>query len=454
MENLRKLPKMDRLLEHAAAAGWEARYGREPVLGALRSSVEEARARVLAGEPCPEAEAILESARSQLERESRPSLRPAINASGVIVHTNLGRAPLSEEAIAAMGAVARGYSTLEYDVEEGERGSRYVHASRLLAQLTGAEDGLVVNNNAAAVMLVLATFARDRQVVLSRGQLVEIGGGFRVPDVMRQSGAELVEVGTTNRTYVRDYEAAITERTAALMVVHRSNFQIVGFTHEPALEALAELAHRRGLLLIDDLGSGTLIDTAQFGLEREPRVQERIVAGADLVCFSGDKLLGGPQAGYIVGRRKLIERLKQQPLLRALRVDKVTLAGIEATLRRYQRGDVLLHLPVWRSISMPLEEIEARAQAWKEQLGLGEEVASVRDARSTVGGGSLPGMTLPTRALAVRIEAPDAFVRRLREGEPPVVARIEDDRVLFDPRTVMPHEDGQLVRSIRAALRG
>lgn len=453
MENLRKLPKMDRLLESAAAAGWEARYGREPLLGALRASVEEARARVLEGEPCPEIEAILERARRGLERETRPTLRPVINASGVVIHTNLGRAPLSDEAIAAMGAVARGYSTLEYDVEEGERGSRYVHAARLLAQLTGAESGLVVNNNAAAVMLLLAAFARDRQVVLSRGQLVEIGGGFRIPDVMRQSGAELVEVGTTNRTYVRDYEAAITERTAALMVVHRSNFQLVGFTHEPALEELAELAHRRGLLLIDDLGSGTLLDTAQFGLQHEPTVQARIVAGADLVCFSGDKLLGGPQAGFIVGRRELIERLEQQPLLRALRVDKITLAGIETTLRRYQRGDVLLHLPVWRSISMSIEEIEGRAQAWKQQLGLGEEAAIVRDARSTVGGGSLPGMTLPTRALCLTVDAPDAFARRLREGEPPVVARIEDDLVLLDPRTVMPHEDGQLVRTVRAALR-
>jgi L-seryl-tRNA(Ser) seleniumtransferase len=389
-----------------------------------------------------------------LEREGRPSLRPVINGSGVIIHTNLGRAPLSAEAVSAMVAIARGYSNLEVDLARGERGSRYSHCGRLLAELSGADDGLVVNNNASSLLLILAGFARRREVIVSRGQLVEIGGGLRIPDVMRESGVELVEVGSTNRTYVRDYEAAISERTAALMLIHRSNFQVTGFVHDPDVSELAVLAHAKGLLLIDDLGSGTFLDTDRYGLAHEPKVQERVAAGADLVCFSGDKLLGGPQAGYIVGRKPLVDALKKVPMLRALRVDKVTLAGIEATLRHYVRGDAIERIPVWRSIAADVDRLEQRARAWKDALELDEATACVVRSNSTVGGGSLPGLTLPTRALALYLAAPDALAERLRAGDPPVVGRIEDGQFLIDPRTVMPHEDDALLAALRTALLG
>ena len=306
---------------------WSARWGHELTVEAAREALDAARQAILGGETCPPAEALARDVADRLAARLRPTLRPAINATGVIVHTNLGRAPLSAEARAAMDAVAAGYTNLEYDLAAGQRGSRYVHAEELLCRLTGAEAALVVNNNAAAVLLILMCSPSDREVIISRGQLVEIGGGFRIPDVMRQSGATLVEVGTTNRTYVRDYEAAIGENTAALMRVHRSNFRLLGFIHEPALAELVELADEHGLLLFDDLGSGTLLDTAPYGLAHEPTVQESVAAGASLVSFSGDKLLGGPQAGLILGKADLIARLHKFPLTRALRVDKTTLAG-------------------------------------------------------------------------------------------------------------------------------
>jgi L-seryl-tRNA(Ser) seleniumtransferase len=448
-DELRKLPKIDRLLERPQVALWTPRFGRAPSLEALRAAVEAARAKVLAGAACPSEPEIVAAAEAQLERTERPTLRRVINATGVVIHTNLGRAPLSDAAIAAMEAVARGYSNLEFDLEAGERGSRYDHCARLLATLCGAEDALVVNNNAAAVMLALSALARGREVVISRGQLVEIGGGFRIPDVMRESGASLVEVGTTNRTYARDYEAALGERTAALMVVHRSNFTLSGFTCDPELCELAALAHARSVPLLDDLGSGTLLDTAAFALGHEPMVQERVRAGADLVCFSGDKLLGGPQAGYLVGKREIIARLKKFPMLRALRVDKVTLAGIEATLRHYRRGDAAEQIPVWRALAQTCEALDARARGWVRALALPEGRAQVVDARSAVGGGSLPGMSLPTRALALALAAPEAAARELRAQDPPVVGRIEQGLLLLDPRTVRPDEDGALVEAVR-----
>ncbi|MGC4114247.1 MAG: L-seryl-tRNA(Sec) selenium transferase [Myxococcales bacterium] len=417
---------------------------------ALRKAVDAARESVLAGAACPTEDAILMSAGAALDEGSRPTLRPVINATGVIIHTNLGRAPLSDDALEAMARVGRGYSNLELDLEAGERGSRYTHCSALLARLSGAEAGLVVNNNAAAVTLALAALAKGREAIVSRGQLVEIGGGFRIPDVLRESGASLVEVGTTNRTYASDYEAALTERTAALLVVHRSNFQMVGFTHDATLEELAAVARARGVALVDDLGSGTFLDTASFGLAHEPTVQERIAAGADLVCFSGDKLLGGPQAGYLVGKRAVIEKLEKHPLLRALRVDKVTLAGIEATLRHYQRGEALRKIPIWQAISMSPEQAELRATEWENRLGLSN--AAVRESHSTVGGGALPGMVLPTKVLGLKVPAPDATALALRRCDLPVVARIEEGWLLFDPRTVLLHEDAALIAAIKGVL--
>jgi L-seryl-tRNA(Ser) seleniumtransferase len=451
-EELRRLPSVDRLLQEQSVAALVERWGHELTVNAARETLERVREVIRDGQACPPVGELARMTGEQLAARLRPTLRPAINATGVIVHTNLGRAPLSDEARAAMDAVAVGYSNLEYDLEAGERGSRYVHAEEILCRLTGAEAALVVNNNAAAVLLILMTFAQDREVIISRGQLVEIGGGFRIPDVMRQSGAMLVEVGTTNRTYARDYEAAITEQTAALMRVHHSNFRLIGFVHEPALAEMVELAAARDLLLFDDLGSGTLLDTTPYGLAHEPTIQESVAAGASLVSCSGDKLLGAPQAGIILGRAALIARLKRFPLTRALRVDKTTLAGLQATLRHYLLGEATAKIPVWRMISQGDAELRERAGAWVRTLrGLGVPVAAV-PGHSTVGGGSLPGETLPTHLVALDVASPDAVAARLRAGEPPVISRIEDDRLVLDPRTVLPEQEATLWRLVAESV--
>jgi L-seryl-tRNA(Ser) seleniumtransferase len=445
----RKLPKVDQLLDAPMCRSWIVAHGRDLVVGALREAIGSARATIARGQPCPRSDAILADVEQRLLDEGRPSLRPVINASGVIIHTNLGRSPLSDDTIAAMTRIARGYSNLELDLGTGERGSRYEHCGKLLAALTGAEDGIAVNNNASSLLLILRTLAAGREVIVSRGQLVEIGDGVRIPEVMEEAGVKLVEVGTTNRTYTRDYEKAITERTAALMVVHRSNFRISGYTFDPPIEELAELARSRGAILIDDVGSGTLLDTAPYGLGHEPMVQERVAAGADVVCFSGDKLLGGPQAGYIVGKKPLIDRMKRSAILRALRVDKTTLAGIEATLRHYRRGDALVRIPIWRAIAATVTDMDARARGWKERLDAVGQGSRVVDAASPVGGGSLPELTLPTRALAVAVPNPNELAHALRLGDPPVVARVEADHVVFDPRTVHPSDEAVMIDFVR-----
>jgi L-seryl-tRNA(Ser) seleniumtransferase len=450
-EELRKLPSVDRLLQEEKIAGLVTRWGHDLTVAAVREALDAARQAIRDGGPCPSGEALAREVSERLAAHLQPTLRPAINATGVIVHTNLGRAPLSAEARAAMDAVAAGYSNLEYDLDAGQRGSRYVHAEELLCRLTGAEAALVVNNNAAAVLLILMTFAQGREVILSRGQLVEIGGGFRIPDVMRQSGATLVEVGTTNRTYVRDYEAAITENTAALMRVHRSNFRLVGFTHEPALAEMVELATDRGLFVFDDLGSGTLLDTAPYGLTHEPMIQESVSAGASLVSCSGDKLLGGPQAGIILGRADLIARLKRFPLTRALRVDKTTLAGLQATLRHYLLGEAIDKVPVWRMISQDETVLDKRAKTWARKLKSFGLQAQVVPGLSAVGGGSLPGETLPSRLVALDTASPDTVAARLRSCEPPVISRIADGQIVFDPRTVHPEQEPILWSLIAAA---
>jgi L-seryl-tRNA(Ser) seleniumtransferase len=455
MASLRDLPSVDRLMLAARAEIGEV--PQELLRDAARAAVEEARARLVGGaEPAAGADSLLvELAARVVERvaaAARPRLRPVVNATGVIIQTNLGRAPLSRAALAAMEAVGAGYSNLEYDLERGERGSRHVHLEGLLTRLSGAEAALAVNNNAAAIYLALIALAAGREVVVSRGQAVEIGGGFRIPDVLRQSGATLVEVGTTNRTYARDYAAAVTERTALLMRIHSSNFRLVGFVHEASLDELAAVGRERGVPVLDDLGSGTLLDTRPFGLAPEPTVQESVAAGADLVTFSGDKLLGGPQAGLIVGRRELVERLRRHPLARALRLDKTTIAGLEATLRCYLYGDPLREIPVWRTIGAPLEALRARAEGLARSLAAAGLAAEAVACRSAVGGGSLPGETLPSWGVAV---APgpagaDAAAARLRGGDPPIVARIVDGRLLFDLRTVEPDQDELILEGVRA----
>jgi L-seryl-tRNA(Ser) seleniumtransferase len=411
------------------------------------------RTEVQNGADVPDAAALAARTDAFLQARLAPTLRRVINATGVIIHTNLGRAPLSAAAQAAMEAVSQGYSTLEYSLAEGRRGHRTAHAEQLLCELTGAESALVVNNNAGAVLLALRGLGHGRGAIVSRGQLVEIGGGFRVPDVMRESGARLIEVGTTNRTHLRDFAAAIEEHEDAALILraHHSNFRIVGFTTEPALDELVALGAEHGLPVIDDLGSGALFDTSAYGLAHEPTVQESIQAGAAVVCFSGDKLLGGPQAGIIVGRAERVGPLKRHPLTRALRADKLCLAALQVTLLHYLKGEALEQVPIWRMISAPLEEIARRAQKWAEALESSGIAAEVVDGESTVGGGSLPGEVLPTKLVALAIPHPNEVVDALRAANPPVIARIDDDRLVLDPRTVLDTEERQLLEAVRAA---
>ena len=450
---LRKLPSIDRLLQMDDVASLVEQYGRELTLEVLRATLDDVRQAVLDSEAAPEAKSLIAEAAHRLSDELRPSLYAVINATGVIIHTNLGRAPLSERARQAMAQISVGYSNLEYDLQAGARGSRYIHATDLLRRLTGAEDALVVNNNASAVLLILTALAKEREVLISRGQLIEIGGGFRIPDVMRQSGAALIEVGTTNRTYVRDYADALHPvNTALILRVHHSNFQLTGFVHEPALADLVNLGDEYATPVMDDLGSGTLLDTGSYDLTHEPTIQESITAGVSLVTASGDKLLGGPQAGLILGKADLIAKLRRHPLARAVRVDKTTLAGLQATLLAYMESRATEEIPVWRMIAAPVEALTRRARKWQRGLKeTGVHMAAVA-AKSTVGGGSLPGQTLPTRALAIEVPSPDSLAARLRAADPPIVARIEDGRLLLDPRTVLPEQDTSLVEVMRWAL--
>lgn len=451
--NLRALPSVERLLSAPGIRGLAETHSHAALSEVVRTELQSARERVKAGEPAPTIEILIEAIIARAVRTLAHWPRRVINATGVVLHTNLGRAPLSAPATEAAAAVARGYTDLEFDLSSGRRGSRMAHISDLLSQTTGAEAGLVVNNNAAAVLLGLTAFARGKEVIVSRGEAVEIGGGFRIPGVLEQSGAKLVEVGTTNRTYVSDYEAAITDQTAVILKVHQSNFAIRGFTHAAELEALARLATDRSLALFHDLGSGALLDTSAYGLPKEPMVQESVAQGAHLAFFSGDKLLGGPQAGIVVGARTHVDPLARHPLARALRVEKVTLAALSATLLSYVRGTATAELPVWRMISLSPERARERALAWRSAIGA--DGVEVRQSKSAIGGGSLPDETLPTYVLAVKPPvSPEEFVGRLRVANPPVVARIEEGEVLFDPRTVLDEEDPLLTAAVRTALSG
>jgi L-seryl-tRNA(Ser) seleniumtransferase len=451
-EQLRLLPSVDELLQSSTGQQLIHRYSRSLTLRAVRASLTQARAQIRDGALCPSSDDLLALAAGMLELEQRPNLRPVINATGVIINTNLGRAPLSQEALQAVQRATGGYSNLEYELEAGERGSRHAHIAGLLCELTGAEAALVTNNNAAAVLLALSALAAGREVVISRGQLVEIGGGFRVPDVMRQSGCQLVEVGTTNRTRLSDYQAAINERTALLLAVHPSNFQITGFTESTPLDALAELAHQHGLLLMNDLGSGCLLVSERFGLEHEPMPQESIAAGADVVCFSGDKLLGGPQAGILLGKASVLEQIGRHPLMRAVRIDKMTLAALEATLRHYQREEAETYIPIWRMISVSPGKLASRAASWASSLQRYGIPARMQRGESTIGGGSLPGETLPTTLLALdagQVSVPlDELARRLRLRSIPIIVRILRDMLMLDPRTVLEEQDKELVQAL------
>ena len=448
MSEFRNLPSVDRLLRNKDAKVLMNEYGRPLTLDAIRVTLDAIRdGSIETKEKWPD-EAILLHAGSILQQWTIPTLTPVINATGVILHTNLGRSPFCQAAKEAVLSSISGYCTLEYELEEGERGSRSDHAEKILTRLTGAEAALVVNNNAAAVLLVLTGLCKRKRVIISRTQLVEIGGGFRVPDVLAQSGAKMVEIGTTNRVHPGDYEEALKEDTGALLRAHHSNYRLTGFTSEPSLEEMAVIAHSHGTILIDDLGSGALLETAQFGLAHEPMVQESISGGADLVCFSGDKLLGGPQAGIIIGKRELIAKIKKHPLARAVRIDKLSLIALCATLDLYLRDRAVTEIPVWQMIATTPEVLKKKVNLWKSALGRGEVITGL----STIGGGSLPGETLPTWLLALEVRSPKNAQMKLRYLQPPVIARIEKNRILLDPRTVLPDQDEQLIPGIFGIL--
>ena len=446
MAGYRVIPSIEILRQRETVRAMEARHGSGAVVTALRAGADQVRAHIAAGNGPTDGEAaarVIEAlAEASVAAGARGSLRPVINATGVVIHTNLGRAPIADAAIDRVTAIARGYSNLEYDIAEGARGSRTVHAESLITALTGAEAAVVVNNNAAATLLILTGLAAGREVVISRGELVEIGGGFRVPDVMRQSGASLREVGTTNRTRVNDYLAAVSASTAMFLRVHPSNFRVEGFTERPSLAELVGAGRAMQVPVVEDIGSGCLVDD----LAQEPSVQASIAAGVDVVCFSGDKLLGGPQAGIITGRKAFVDRLRTHPLMRALRVDKITLAMLEATLGEYAAGRAATTIPVQRMLHESADDIESRAAALAEKItGHGWRVAMVSGS-SAVGGGSAPGVELPTVLVSIAREDDSAATTEewLRSLDPPIIARIEHDRVLLDLRTVLPEQDGLL----------
>ena len=473
MSSYRVIPSVDQLRRRPSVAALETQYGHEAVVDALRAEAEEIRAAVGAGAAVPDtsdvaAEVIVSRAQARLTSAMAPSLKRVLNATGVIIHTNLGRAPLATPAIERIRALAGGYTNLEYDLAKGDRGARDGHAERLLCRLTGAEAAVVVNNCAAATLLVLAALARGREVLVSRSELVEIGGGFRVPDVLAQSGAQLREVGTTNRTRIGDYALAISDRTGAILRVHPSNFRIEGFTARATLAEIVGLARRFDLPVVEDLGSGFVAPglplaggsaeaTVPTALSGEPTVQASIASGVDVVCCSGDKLLGGPQAGLILGRASALARIRRHPLMRALRVDKLTYAALEATLIEYVAGRASESVPVLRMALMSADAIGARAEPVARRLRDAGYSADVIDGVSTIGGGSAPGSELPTRLIAIGLPglSPDALEAQLRRLDPPVIARIEHNQVLLDLRTIVAEGDDELtelLRRMRTAL--
>ena len=440
----RKVPSVDAIVRSAPVETRE----RARFVESVRVVLAEARAD---GGNALDAAGYARLARERLAERDRQTLRPVLNATGVILHTNLGRAPLADVALAAIRD-ASGAVSVEYDLVRGARGERHGHAARLLAEVTGAEDAVVVNNGAAAVLLALAAIAGKREVIVARGELVEIGGGFRIPDVLARSGAKLVEVGTTNRTYVRDYANAITAKTGAILRVHASNFTLRGFVAKASSTDLAALGRERGVAFIHDLGSGTLLGTERFGLGREETVQEAVKDGADLVTFSGDKLLGGPQAGIAAGRAEAVAKLRSHPLMRALRPDKLTIAALVATVATYRDGTALELLPVWRMVAATPAQLARRAKAIAARLDESGIPATMIETTSTVGGGSLPEETQPSRGVALRAASAARAVGALRMADPPVIARIIDDRVVLDLRSVLPEQDAALAAAVTRAL--
>lgn len=445
MNELRNLPSVEKIIQYPEVEELISKFGRDQTIRAIRETLDFFRSKIKSGKKAPGHLEISNQIDKLLSDRFSPTLIPVINATGVVLHTNLGRAPLSDETIQAMQSIGSNYSTLEFNLTTGKRGSRSVHAEEILKQLTGAEAAIVVNNNAAAVLLVLSALAKRKNVIIARSQLIEIGGGFRIPDVMKQSGAKLKEVGTTNRVRVTDYEQALQESAALVMRAHHSNFKIMGFTQEPNLREIVEISHQYGIPVMDDLGSGTFLDTSKFGLSHEPTIFDSIQADADIISFSGDKLLGGPQAGIIIGKSVFIQKIKSHPLARAIRPDKICLAGLTATLTHYLRNEALEKIPVWQMVSRTASSLETQAKSWHQKLKFGE----VLPALSTIGGGSLPEETLPTFVLAVQHPKPDLVMKKLRLLDNPIIARLEDNKILFDPRTVLPGQKSAFILGLQ-----
>ena len=428
-------------------------YDRSWVVDLVRNQLKTARALIKSGDQNIKGQDIADGVRHSVKWLTQPVPRQIINATGVVIHTNLGRSPLSEESIESIKQAAIGYSDLELDLSSGRRGSRQEHVQQLLSQLTGAEASLVVNNNASAILLGLSALASGKSVIVSRGEAVEIGGGFRIPDVLLQSGASLVEVGTTNRTYISDYERALNDDTGAFLKAHASNFRVEGFTASVEPHELVELGTKRGIPVLHDVGSGCFLNTEDYGMAHEPTPQESVRAGVGLTFFSGDKLLGGPQSGIVVGTRSLVSVLERHPLARAVRIDKLSLASLTMTLQHYLLNESERKIPIWRMISASADDIKARANLLKEGLGV---QSTVVEARSPIGGGSLPGETLPSWVLAIHcggtVGGADKILSNLRMCDKPVIGRIADEQVLLDPRTVLPEQDADLKHSLRLAL--
>lgn len=451
---LRQIPKVDELLRHPRLASLSCQH--TILTETVREVIDSLRQAILAGEePSIQPDSLCDEVERLVQKKTTMNLRPVINATGIVLHTNLGRAKLSTAAVQAIQSVAQDYNTLEYNLEKGRRGSRYSHVEQLISKLTGAEDAMVVNNNAAAVMLVLSTMARGKEVVTSRGELVEIGGAFRVPEIMSQSGGTLVEVGTTNKTHPSDYVRAVTENTGAFLKVHTSNFKIVGFSEEVSLEEMVRLGHERNIPVIYDLGSGAMVRLEDYGILDEPNVLDAMKSGADIISFSGDKLLGGPQAGIIIGRREYIEAMKKNPLTRAFRIDKLTLAALEATLREYQDpAQAIQNNPTLRMITATMETLVPKGEQLLAELQRtcdGSYTVELTEDFGQVGGGSVPTQMIRSSVVAVEpnLVSPDVLEQRLRRISLPIIARISKDRLLLDVRTIEEHHFSYIAESIR-----
>jgi L-seryl-tRNA(Ser) seleniumtransferase len=455
---LRQIPSVEKILESPQLQPDIAQFSHPLVATAVKQAVDEVREEIKKGKGSPSVKEIVERTQSIIAVVTSASLKPVINASGVVLHTNLGRAPLDEETISFIKETSSAYSNLEFDLKEGKRSKRGIFVERLLCALTSAEAALAVNNNAGAVLLILTSLAKGKEVIVSRGELVQIGGGFRIPEIMALSGATLKEVGTTNQTAVSDYEDAITPKTAMLLKVHQSNFKMVGFEKRPGINELAKLGKKSKLCVVEDLGSGVLLRTEDFELAHEPTAFEALSAGADLVCFSGDKLLGAPQAGIILGKKKYVDILKKHPMHRALRLDKMFLAGLEKVLLYYLKGEATQKIPAWQMISASQRILQNRAERIKNDLKKAGIEINIQESRSTIGGGSLPGETLPTITISVASVnpageskglIPDLQAKLFREHTPPIIGRIENDIFVMDLRTVFPKQDDIVISAIK-----